>query len=187
MPQNTPESLTIMRFDILTIFPQFFESVFAHGVLERALRNDLAQAETHDLRRFTHDRHRTVDDRPFGGGEGMVLKAQPIFEAAAAIGIAPKSQRDPAKQVVLLLSASGKPFTQSWARKLATLERVTLICGRYEGIDERVSSLLCDDERQDQCYPRHRCDCLRVHLESEMPPYISFSCGCSSYGWSSHH
>ena len=135
-----------LRLDILTIFPGFFASIFAHGVLERALRNGLAEAHTHDLRAFTHDRHRTVDDRPFGGGEGMVLKAQPILEAAAALALTPRSARDLRKESVILLSASGKRFTQATARRLATLERVTLICGRYEGVDERISELLCDDE-----------------------------------------
>ena len=135
-----------MRFDIVTIFPGFFHDIFAHGILERALRNGLAEAHTHDLRRFTHDRHHTVDDRPFGGGEGMVLKAQPILECAAALGITPKHTRDPHKEAVILLSASGKKFTQAAARRLSTLDRVTLICGRYEGVDERVGEFLCDDE-----------------------------------------
>ena len=135
-----------MRFDILTIFPEFFTSIFSHGILERALRTGLAEAQTHDLRAFTHDRHRTVDDRPFGGGEGMVLKAQPILEAAAAIEITPKPERDLNRESVILLSASGKRFTQATARRLAKLERVTLICGRYEGVDERIPELLCDDE-----------------------------------------
>ena len=135
-----------MRFDIITIFPNFFRDIFAHGILERALRNGLAEAHTHDLRAFTHDRHKTVDDRPFGGGEGMVLKAQPIFEAAAALGIAPKPERDLTRESVILLSAGGKRFTQATAHRLARLDRVTLICGRYEGVDERVTELLCDDE-----------------------------------------
>jgi len=135
-----------MRFDILTIFPNFFRDIFAHGILERALRNGLAEAHTHDLRAFTHDRHKTVDDRPFGGGEGMVLKAQPIFEAAAALGITPKPQRDLTRESVILLSAGGKRFTQATAHRIAKLDRVTLICGRYEGVDERVTELLCDDE-----------------------------------------
>jgi tRNA (guanine37-N1)-methyltransferase len=135
-----------MRFDILTIFPAFFSSIFAHGILERALRTGLAEAHTHDLRAFTHDRHRTVDDRPFGGGEGMVLKAQPILEAAAALNLTPKPQRDLTRERVILLSASGRRFTQQTARDLATLQRVTLVCGRYEGVDERIADLLCDDE-----------------------------------------
>jgi tRNA (guanine37-N1)-methyltransferase len=139
-----------MRFDLITLFPGFFESTLRYGILERALRSGLASVHTHDLRDWTHDRHRTVDDRPFGGGEGMVLKPQPIFECLESLGIAPKPARlsDPstARESVILLSAGGRRFTQSTARHLATLERVVLICGRYEGVDERVAQLLCDDE-----------------------------------------
>jgi tRNA (guanine37-N1)-methyltransferase len=135
-----------MRFDLVTLFPGFFESTLRYGILERALRSGLASVHTHDLRSWTHDRHRTVDDRPFGGGEGMVLKPQPIFECVESLGMAPKAARDLTRESVILLSAQGKRFTQSSARRLATLERVVLICGRYEGVDERVSQLLCDDE-----------------------------------------
>jgi tRNA (guanine37-N1)-methyltransferase len=146
-----------MLFDILTIFPDFFgtsdHGIFGHGVVSRALRTGIATARTHDLRAFTHDRHRTVDDRPFGGGEGMVLKPQPIFEALESLALTPKAARDaaraagiPVKETVILLSAQGKRFTQSTARRLATLDRVVLICGRYEGVDERVSQLFCDEE-----------------------------------------
>lgn len=140
-----------MRFDILTIFPEFFgalpdKGILGHGVVSRALRTGLASAHVHDLRGFTHDRHRTVDDRPFGGGEGMVLKAQPIFECIESLAIAPKLARDASRETVILLSAQGKRFTQSTARRLAALDRVVLICGRYEGVDERVSQLLCDEE-----------------------------------------
>jgi tRNA (guanine37-N1)-methyltransferase len=139
-----------MRFDILTIFPDFFGSpdagILGHGILERALRNNLASAHTHDLRAFTHDRHRTVDDRPFGGGEGMVLKPQPIFECLESLALPPKSTRNTQHETVILLSAQGKRFTQATARRLSTLDRVVLICGRYEGVDERVSQLLCDEE-----------------------------------------
>jgi tRNA (guanine37-N1)-methyltransferase len=87
-----------------------------------------------------------VDDRPFGGGEGMVLKAKPIFDAVASLNIAPKEQRDSRRETVILLSAQGRPFTQALAQELAGVERVVLICGRYEGVDERVSQLLCDRE-----------------------------------------
>jgi tRNA (guanine37-N1)-methyltransferase len=139
-----------MLFDILTIFPDFFGTpdtgIFGHGILQRALRNNLATARTHDLRAFTHDRHRTVDDRPFGGGEGMVLKPQPIYDCLQSLNLAPKPTRDTGKETVILLSAQGKRFTQSTARRLATLDRIVLICGRYEGVDERVSQLLCDEE-----------------------------------------
>ena len=145
-----------MRFDIVTIFADFFggpphgeahgRGILGHGILERALRNGLAEVHTHDLRNFTHDRHRTVDDRPFGGGEGMVLKAEPIFDCVDSLGIPPKATRDTTRECVILLSAQGKRFTQATARRLASLDRAVLICGRYEGVDERVASLLCDDE-----------------------------------------
>ena len=140
-----------MRFDILTIFPEFFgalpdQGILGHGVVSRALRTGLASAHIHDLRTFTHDRHRTVDDRPFGGGEGMVLKPQPIHEALESLALTPKPTRDNARETVILLSAQGKRFTQSTARRLATLDRVVLLCGRYEGVDERVSQLFCDEE-----------------------------------------
>ncbi|MDR3735345.1 MAG: tRNA (guanosine(37)-N1)-methyltransferase TrmD [Acidobacteriaceae bacterium] len=135
-----------MRFDILTIFPEFFASPFAHGVLSRAVDEEIVEIGVHDLRQFTHDRHKTVDDRPFGGGEGMVLKPQPIFEAAEAIGITEKAARDAKRETVVLLSAQGRRFTQTVARELAQVERVVLLCGRYEGVDERVNELLCDRE-----------------------------------------
>lgn len=135
-----------MRFDILTIFPDFFAGPFDHGVLSRAITNGLVEVRTHDLRAFTHDRHRTVDDRPFGGGEGMVLKAEPILDCAESLNVTRKAARDTMKESVILLSAQGRPFTQTVARSLASLGRVTLICGRYEGVDERVNELLCDQE-----------------------------------------
>jgi len=245
-----------MRFEILTIFPGFFAGIFENGILRRALAEELVTVGVHDLRAFTHDRHRTVDDRPFGGGEGMVLKPEPLAEALEALGIAPKADRaatiqrtverpdseggggfnprieptqpagilqaaedfsrsqalhqgttspaaeklngsqalyqgttSPAAEKlngsqvlyqgttsvvpespqnergalapegslsenppplprtrVILLSAQGRPFTQSLARELAGLERVVLICGRYEGVDERINELYCDLE-----------------------------------------
>jgi tRNA (guanine37-N1)-methyltransferase len=135
-----------MRFDILTIFPDFFSGPLDHGILSRAIATGAVDVATHDLRAFTHDRHRTVDDRPFGGGEGMVLKAQPIFECAESIGVAAKAERDRSRQLVILLSAQGKRFTQATAHRLAGLEQVVMICGRYEGVDERVSELLADEE-----------------------------------------
>src|ERR1700709_231462 len=135
-----------MRFDIVTIFPAFFRGPFEFGVVPRAFRDGVAEAHAHDLRAFTHDRHRTVDDRPFGGGEGMVLKPAPIFECVESLGVAHKSIRNASRESVILLSAQGKKFTQATARRLAGLERVVLICGRYEGVDERVSQLLADDE-----------------------------------------
>jgi len=135
-----------MRFDIVTIFPGFFAGPFDHGILSRAIADGTVEAVAHDLRAFTEDRHRTVDDRPFGGGEGMVLKAQPIFECVESLGVTPKPTRDTTRESVILLSAQGRPFTQAMAHRLATLERVVLICGRYEGVDERVNDMLADEE-----------------------------------------
>src|SRR6202041_3291725 len=135
-----------MRFDIITIFPDFFAGPFDYGVLKRARNSGLVEIATHDLRSFTHDRHRTVDDRPFGGGEGMVLKAQPIYDAVTSLNISPKAERERGKETVILLSAQGQPFTQALAQELAMTERVVILCGRYEGVDERVSQLLCDRE-----------------------------------------
>jgi tRNA (guanine37-N1)-methyltransferase len=145
-----------MRFDLVTIFPEFFgapptpeapgHGLFGFGVVSRAFREGTAQLGVHDLRSFTHDRHRTVDDRPFGGGEGMVLKPGPLAECLESLGVAAKAGRDPARERVILLSAQGRRFTQAVARELAQIERVVLVCGRYEGVDERVAELLCDDE-----------------------------------------
>jgi tRNA (guanine37-N1)-methyltransferase len=144
-----------MRFEIVTIFPGFFAGIFENGILRRALAEELVAVGVHDLRVFTHDRHRTVDDRPFGGGEGMVLKPEPLAEALASLGIATKAEREaaigesacqPARTRVVLLSAQGRPFTQAMARELSTVDRVVLICGRYEGVDERINELYCDLE-----------------------------------------
>jgi tRNA (guanine37-N1)-methyltransferase len=140
-----------MRFEIVTIFPEFFTSFFENGILRRALAEGLVSVGVHDLRAFTHDRHRTVDDRPFGGGEGMVLKPQPLAEALAALGIAEKQGsgvrgQGTGRTRVILLSAQGRPFSQAMARELAAEERVVLICGRYEGVDERINELYCDTE-----------------------------------------
>jgi tRNA (guanine37-N1)-methyltransferase len=135
-----------MRFDIITIFPEIFTGLFQHGVVRRAQSNGLIEIGVIDLRAFTHDRHRTVDDRPFGGGEGMVLKPEPLSEAIESLGLAEKEARRAERQSVVLLSAQGARFTQTTARELSELQRVVLICGRYEGVDERVSELFCDRE-----------------------------------------
>jgi tRNA (guanine37-N1)-methyltransferase len=134
-----------MKIDILTIFPDFFRGPLDFGIVRRAREAGLATIEVYDLRAFAHDRHKTVDDRPFGGGEGMVLKPEPIFECIEALGIADRQQRN-AKESVVLLSAQGKRFDQNIAAELATQERIVLICGRYEGVDERVGQHLADCE-----------------------------------------
>ena len=135
-----------MKADILTIFPGFFTGPLDHGITRRACEMGLAKIEVHDLRQFTHDKHRTVDDRPFGGGEGMVLKPEPLFECLESLQLAPQEGRAEAKQSVILLSAQGQRFTQKVASELATLDRIVLICGRYEGVDERIADFLADRE-----------------------------------------
>jgi tRNA (guanine37-N1)-methyltransferase len=135
-----------MKIDIVTIFPDFFRGPLDHGIIRRALEAGLAAIEVHDLRAFAHDRHQTVDDRPFGGGEGMVLKPEPIFECIEALNVAPREAPKDARKSVVLLSAQGKRFDQSVANELAALERIVLICGRYEGVDERVGHYLADRE-----------------------------------------
>ena len=137
-----------MKADIVTIFPDFFRGPLNHGITRRASEMGLVKIEVHDLRKFTHDRHRTVDDRPFGGGEGMVLKPEPIFDCLATLDLAPREQRlaGDAKECVILLSAQGQRFTQALGAEFAALDRIVLICGRYEGVDERVTDFLADRE-----------------------------------------
>jgi tRNA (guanine37-N1)-methyltransferase len=140
-----------MRFDLITIFPEFFAGPFDHGILRRARETGLVQANVQDLRVFTKDRHRTVDDRPFGGGEGMVLKPEPLFEAVESLvghsvgDAGQKAARDPGTEIVLM-SAAGRLFDQETARQYSRLERVIFICGRYEGVDERVAEHLATEE-----------------------------------------
>jgi tRNA (guanine37-N1)-methyltransferase len=136
-----------MKFEILTIFPDFFRGPLDYGIVRRARETGLIEILIHDLRAFTHDRHRTVDDRPFGGGEGMVLKPEPIFECLESLNIASRDERlNGAAESVVLLSPQGQLFTQAVAQEMMRLERVVLICGRYEGVDERVSEHLAARE-----------------------------------------
>jgi tRNA (guanine37-N1)-methyltransferase len=127
-------------FDVITIFPGFFTSVFEHGVFKRARAGGQLEIRVHDLRDYTDDRHRTVDDRPFGGGPGMVLKPEPLFRAVESLGA--EARAFP----VVLLSPQGRLFRQEVAEELASHDRVALICGRYEGVDERVGQALATDE-----------------------------------------
>jgi tRNA (guanine37-N1)-methyltransferase len=137
-----------MKIDILTIFPDFFRGPLDYGIVRRARETGLVEINIHDLRGFTKDKHRTVDDRPFGGGEGMVLKPEPIFECLESFGAEPREFRlaPGAKQSVILLSAQGRRLDQTLAAELSALERIVLICGRYEGVDERISEHLADRE-----------------------------------------
>src|SRR5712675_1666183 len=137
-----------MRFDLISIFPEFFAGPLEHGIVRKAREAGLIEIHVQDLRVFTSDKHRTVDDRPFGGGEGMVLKPEPLFQCVESLGIASREQRllPGAKESVILLSPQGEMFTQQVAQALAGMERVVLICGRYEGVDERVAEGLADRE-----------------------------------------
>ena len=136
-----------MRFDILTIFPEFFRDVFDFGIVRRAKSAKIVEINVHDLREYTLDKHKKVDDRPFGGGDGMVLMPEPIFRAIENLtGTSERENYPPATRVVLL-SPQGKVFQQATAKEFADeTKRVILICGRYEGVDERVNEHLVTDE-----------------------------------------
>src|SRR5215469_1027035 len=137
-----------MKFEIVTIFPDFFRGPLDYGIVRRAHEAKLIEISVHDLREFTTDKHRTVDDRPFGGGEGMVLKPEPLFKCVESLNVARRDDRiaDRAHESVILLSPQGVMFTQAVAEELANMDRVVLICGRYEGVDERVAEGLADRE-----------------------------------------
>jgi tRNA (guanine37-N1)-methyltransferase len=148
-----------MQFDIVTIFPDFFAGPLDYGIVRRAREAHLVDVRVHDLRAYAHDRHRTVDDRPFGGGEGMVLKPEPLFEAVESLlgegvlregfgELGDTNHRAITRPgtAIVLLSASGKLFRQHTARRFAQLDRIILLCGRYEGVDERVAEHLATDE-----------------------------------------
>ena len=140
-----------MRFDLITIFPEFFAGPLEHGIVRRAREAGLIDVHVQDLRVFTTDRHRTVDDRPFGGGEGMVLKPEPLFEAVESllgqsVGNATQPSALESNTAIVLLSAAGWLFKQEKARQLAKLDRIIFVCGRYEGVDERVAEHLATEE-----------------------------------------
>jgi tRNA (guanine37-N1)-methyltransferase len=140
-----------MRFDLITIFPEFFTGPLDHGIVRRAREAGLVEVHIQDLRVFTKDRHRSVDDRPFGGGEGMVLKPDPLFEATEALvghslGTADENVLPEPNTAIVLMSAAGKLLRQETVRRYAQLDRIVFICGRYEGVDERVAEHLATDE-----------------------------------------
>ncbi|HEX8494166.1 MAG TPA: tRNA (guanosine(37)-N1)-methyltransferase TrmD [Pyrinomonadaceae bacterium] len=136
-----------MKFDIITIFPDFFREVFDYGIIRRARVAELVLIEAHDLRAWTSNKHHIVDDRPFGGGDGMVLKPEPIFAAVEKLtGASADAKGYDEKTRVVLLSPQGRQLTQRLAGELAQAEHVVLICGRYEGVDERVAEKLVTDE-----------------------------------------
>ena len=141
-----------MQFNIITIFPKIFDSYFNESILARARKNKLIKINIHDLRDYTDDKHKTVDDTPYGGGAGMVLKIEPIYEALLKIvgksklKCFKKGIKSNSKTKIVLLSAKGKKFDQAIAKRLSKLDKLVLICGRYEGIDERVAKNLADEE-----------------------------------------
>lgn len=136
-----------MRIDVLTIFPEFFGAVFDFGIVRRAKAAEIVEINIYDLRSFTIDKHHTTDDRPFGGGDGMVMKAEPIFRAIEEIVGTATRKNYPEKTRVVLLSPQGRVFKQSAAREFADeATHIILICGRYEGVDERVNDALVTDE-----------------------------------------
>jgi len=137
-----------MKIDIITIFPNIFDSFLKESLLARAQKKNLLKINVHNLRKWTNDKHKTVDDRPYGGGAGMILKIEPVYKAVRSLIsnskflISKKRQ----KRRVILLSAKGKTFTQKDARRWAKYNQVILICGRYEGVDERVTKHIADEE-----------------------------------------
>ncbi|MGH9900330.1 MAG: tRNA (guanosine(37)-N1)-methyltransferase TrmD [Pyrinomonadaceae bacterium] len=137
----------MLRFDIITIFPEFFGAVFDYGIVRRGRAAGVVEIVAHDLRAWARDRHKSVDDRPFGGGDGMVLKPEPIFEAVESL-TGEGAGRRPAggKARVVLLSPQGRVLDQALAEELAAAGHVVVICGRYEGVDERVAEALATDE-----------------------------------------
>ena len=135
-----------MRFDIISIFPESFTSYFGVSILKRAEASGLIEIHTHNLRDFAHDKHKTVDDTPYGGGAGMVLKVEPLAEALEAVAGQQSAERKEPKTRTILFSAKGKIFTQADARRLAGYDRLIFVCGRYEGVDERVTEQWIDEE-----------------------------------------
>jgi tRNA (guanine37-N1)-methyltransferase len=137
----------MLQIDIITIFPEFFGEVIDYGIVRRARAAGLVEIKAHDLRQWTSDKHHIVDDRPFGGGDGMVLKPEPIFAGVEALTGASRREELDAKTRVVLLSPQGRVFSQSVAREFSeSADHLVMICGRYEGVDERVANTLVTDE-----------------------------------------
>jgi len=135
-----------MRFDILTIFPKIFDSYFSHSILARAKEKKMVEIVIHNLRDYAEDKRKTVDDTPYGGGAGMILKIEPIFKALNDIKRKNKRRKIWKKNRIILFSAKGKIYTQEDAIRLSQYDSLTLVCGRYEGVDERVAKFLADEE-----------------------------------------
>jgi tRNA (guanine37-N1)-methyltransferase len=137
----------MLRIDIITIFPDFFREVVDYGIVRRARKSGLVDVIAHDLRQWTSDKHHSVDDRPFGGGDGMVLKPEPLFAGVETLTGAGRREDLPTSTRVILLSPQGRAFSQAVARELVDeATQIVLLCGRYEGVDERVVEALVTDE-----------------------------------------
>ena len=132
-----------MRFDIITIFPNIFKSYFSESIIKRAQKKGLIKIKIHNLRDYTSDKHKTVDDKPYGGGPGMIFKLEPIYKAVSNLK---KSKVKSQKLKVILFSPKGKKFNQKMAKRFSKLDRLIMICGRYEGADERVAKYIVDEE-----------------------------------------
>jgi len=136
----------MLNIDIITIFPDYFREIVDHGILRRARAAALVDFKAHDLRNWTSDKHHIVDDRPFGGGDGMVLKPEPIFAAVETLTGCSRREEFPPETRVILLSPQGRVFSQTIAQAFASAKQIVLLCGRYEGVDERVADALVTDE-----------------------------------------
>jgi tRNA (guanine37-N1)-methyltransferase len=135
-----------MRFDIITIFPHIFDSYFSESILKRAQTNKLITITAHDLRKFTTDKHHKTDDAPYGGGAGMVIKIEPVCRIVQFLKSKCKKQNGKCRNRVILFSTRGKKFDAKTAKRLSTYNQLILICGRYEGVDERVAQYVADEE-----------------------------------------
>src|SRR3989344_3914716 len=134
----------MIKFDVITIFPEMLGSYLKESLISRAQEKKLIKINLHNLRDFTNDNHQTVDDRPFGGGLGMVLKIEPIYKAVQSLNLKFKIKNSKLKTKVILFTPRGQKFTQTMAHKLSKLDQVIFICGRYEGVDERVAEKIAD-------------------------------------------
>jgi tRNA (guanine37-N1)-methyltransferase len=132
-----------MKFDIITIFPEIFDSYFSESLIKRALDKGLFKIKIHNLRKWANDKHKTVDDRPFGGGLGMVMKVEPIYKAIEEIKRTKRLSIK--KRKIILFSPRGKKFNQKMAYQFSKLDNLIMICGRYEGVDERVARYIADE------------------------------------------
>ncbi len=135
----------MIKFDILTIFPHILDSYLKEGILARAQKQGLVKINFHNLRSYTSDKHKTTDDKPFGGGPGMVMMIGPICKALDDLSAQRRTQKAKCKKRIILLSPRGKTFNQKTAKRLSKYNQLILICGRYEGVDERVAKYLADE------------------------------------------